>query len=383
MKKTLITVFMALAAVPMLAQRVSVDQENLLDIGKVQFCTPSEGVFELTNNTDQPMVIDRVDTGCGCTKAVFQQGTIAPGEKYSITVIYDARTLGHFDRIIDVYTKGSDTPIALEFRGHVVKDVEAELAKSLATTATKKDPAAGKADKGSAKAEKEADPFPEKIGELLADCNAIEFEDVRIGEVVKHRFHIHNPTKETVQPQLMHLPSYMKATISPSKLRPNQTAEVTLTFDSNVGITEDNIGLLQNDIYLGKNPGVKVSKETRIPVSAVITPSVSASVDVDATVAPKLEVSDNVIMIKKKKKSETITLTNNGPTPLEISRIQPFTPGLYVELEANTIAAGQSAKMKVTVVPKEFAGFATAPRILLVTNDPENPTVFIDIKNQK
>lgn len=367
MKKTLITVILALTAFPLMAQRVSVKSENLLDIGKVEFNSPAEGVFELVNDTDSPLTIDRVDTGCGCTKARFPQTIIAPGEKYSVSVSYDARTLGHFDRIIDVYANGSDTPMLLELRGHVVNGVTAYEEKAVAARASK-----------TGRSAKDTQPLPEKIGELYADCNTIEFENVHIGDVLTYRFHIHNPIKETIHPQMMHLPGYVRASISPSKLRPNQTAEVTMTFDASDNFSASDVGLLQNDVYLGKNPGDKVGADKRIRINAVIVPPANIG-EVDAS-APKIAVSTNEILVRKKKATELITITNSGTTPLVISRIQPFTPGVYVELDNTTITPDQPARMKVTVKAKEYQGYGSLSRLLLVTNDPENPTLFINIR---
>lgn len=370
MKKIVISVFAALASMTASAQKI--DVASMIDLGQIKFCSPATATFNIENTGSVDMTIDHVETGCGCAKASYSTAKVAPGKSCEVEVTYNARTMGHFDRIIDVYTNGSDTPILLELRGHVVENVaETEQIFEAVSTPEKKK-----------KAEKSKELLPEKIGELYADCKSISFDDVPIGESFQRKFHIFNPTNETVQPQLQHLPQNIKATISPSKVKPNHSAEVTVIFDSK-GMTED-IGLTQNIVYLAKNAGDKINEKNKITISAVITPSKNGNSEFDAN-APHIILSSNVItarISKGKKKTEVINIYNKGKQALEIKRLQVFTEGLLVSLDEQIIEPDKSAKLKVVINSKEVNKAQASPRILLVTNDPEHPTVFIDIKDE-
>lgn len=372
MRKIIISVFAALLSMTASAQKLEVASK--IDLGQVKFYSPATATFLLQNTGNEPIAIDYVETGCGCAKASYSKQQVAPGKNMEVKVTYNARTMGHFDRIIDVYTVGNNTPILLELKGHVVENVEENIAifEAVADPSSKK-----KVDSNQA--------LPEKIGELYADCNNISFDDVPMGEIFQQKFHIYNPTNETVEPQLLHMPKYITAQISPSRIEPKHTAEVTVTFNSSESISNDDIGLLQNYVYLAKNPGDKVGKEKQMTISAVITPSLKDSKEFDAN-DPHIILSSNVIkarLSKGKKKSETIAITNMGEKTLEIKRVQVFTNGIFVSLDNQNIGPKESARLKVDINSKEIKKGQASPRILLVTNDPAHPTVFIDILDEK
>ena len=81
----------------------------------------------------------------------------------------------------------------------------------------------------------------------------------------------------------------------------------------------------------------------------------------------------------KKKKKGTIVIENLGRTDLEITSLQMFTDGLTVELSDTVIQPGNSAKLRVTADKKAMKGVKRQPRILMITNDPRNPKVVVDV----
>ena len=305
-------------------------------------------MFELKNTGNKPLNISKVDTGCGCTVATYPTKPIASGEAFTIKVTYDARMMGHFDRVIDVFSNGSSKPLRLDLKGVVVEEVTDY--------------------KGN---------FPFKLGELTADCNDIEFEDVRLGEVFQQKFHVYNPTTKTVQPQILHLPAYLKADVSPSNLAPNHSAEVTVTLDSR---RMRDYGLTQTQVYLGARPGDKVSSDKAIDVSLVLLPAIQEMTLNQRENAPQIQISTTQLdlpITDGKKKSATVDLMNTGRSRLEIQNIQMYTTGLQIQLNKRSLEPGESAKLKVTTDPKQMKGVKTTPRILMITNDPEQPKVVI------
>lgn len=349
MKKILPLVAFAFLATGANAQKIKATS-SVVDMGQVQFYTPTSGVFELKNEGNKPLRISQVETGCGCTVATYPTNAIGGGESFTIKVTYDARMMGHFDRIIEVHSNGSKKPLRLDLKGVVVEEV----------TDFKGD-------------------FPFQLGNLTADCNTIEFEDVRLGEVFQQKFHIYNPTGKTVQPQILHLPNYLKADISPSSVAPNRSAEVTLTMDSRF---MRDYGLTQTQIYLAANPGEKVARNKEIDVSLVLLPAIQEMTLSQRENAPKLQISETHLDLPStdgKKKSATIEITNIGRSRLDIQNIQLYTTGLEIQLNKRSLAAGETAKLKVTTVPKQLNNLKTTPRVLMITNDPDQPKVEIAV----
>ena len=84
-------------------------------------------------------------------------------------------------------------------------------------------------------------------------------------------------------------------------------------------------------------------------------------------------------VLGKKKKTDVIELTNQGQTLLDISSLQMFTGGLTVSLGKSKLAPGQSTKLKVTAMRDELLKLRRRPRILMITNDPDQGKVVINI----
>ena len=353
MRKTTTIILSALFMASAAQAQDMLASSSIVDLGQVQYSKPATGVFDLRNTSSQPLQVTKVDTGCGCTLASYPTTEVAPGGSFTIQVTYDARLMGHFDKVIDVYGSTSDQPLQLDLRGVVVEEVTEFVG-----------------------------DFPFKMGSLTADCNYIEFEDVRKGEVFQQHFHIYNPTSQTVEPQIMHLPAYLKADVSPSKVRPNKSAEVTITLDSRK-INE--YGLLQTRVYVGANPGEKVAANKEIGVSTVIMPATEYHSAAELANAPHISLSEtdiNLPIADGKKKSATIEVTNTGNSSLVIQNVQMFTMGLNVSLNKTTIAPGESAKLKISTDPKQLRNVKTLPRVLLITNDPEQGKIIVNVRTK-
>lgn len=350
MKKTISLLTLALlSCATSMAQKIQV-ANDAVNIGQVQYFVPASAVFELKNSGNRPLVISRIETNCGCTVASLPSTPIGAGDRFTINVTYDARMMGHFNKYIEVYSNASDSPLMLYMSGVVVEEVKDFIGN-----------------------------FPFKLGNLTADCNEIFFEDVRLGERIQQKFHIFNPTDRTVQPQVMHLPAYLKAEVSPSNVAPKRSAEITITLDSR--FIRD-YGLESTHIYLGSNPGEKVSSSKRIDVSAIFLPAVQSLTEAEKAIAPSMRISDTVVEMSiadGKKKSQVVTIENVGKSRLDINRLQMMTEGLQVELNKTSLAPGETARLKISTNPRQLRNLKDMPRVMMITNDPERPKVVVDV----
>jgi hypothetical protein len=98
--------------------------------------------------------------------------------------------------------------------------------------------------------------------------------------------------------------------------------------------------------------------------------------------APKLKLSANEVNMNfgnKKKRTETITIENVGRSLLDISSLQMFTVGLSVKLNKTHLNPGETAILKITADARTLKSARSKPRVLMITNDPEQPKVVIDI----
>ena len=88
MKKIFSTLFMALAAVAMMAQDPVIPFEKTEhDFGKINEADGRVSVvFEFKNEGMSPLVLSNVRASCGCTTPTWTQEPVEPGQKGSITV---------------------------------------------------------------------------------------------------------------------------------------------------------------------------------------------------------------------------------------------------------------------------------------------------------
>lgn len=75
--------------------------------------------FVYKNTGTVPLVIQKVETSCGCTRATFSKKPLAPGGTDSIRVAYDGNgfSQGTFIKGCDIYSN-ADTVYHLRIRGY-------------------------------------------------------------------------------------------------------------------------------------------------------------------------------------------------------------------------------------------------------------------------
>lgn len=332
------------------AQEVEIKSHSI-DVGQVKYGIPVSVDYELKNTTKRPLLITDVQTGCGCTSAEYPRQSIANDDNFLIKITYDSQQMGHFEKHTLVYVYGLDEPLVLTLKGVVVEEIVDFTG-----------------------------DYPFKLGDLLADAHNIEFDDVNRGDRPVAKIHIKNPTSETVYPLVMHLPNYLSADVSPSRISSGQGGELTFTLNSTL---LPNDGLAQTNVFLGKTPGDKVAPDKEIGISAVLLPGFSQLTEQQLKNAPVFHLSTTSLNLgsfngKKKLKGE-IEITNKGKSRLDITAIQMYTIGIQVEIDKVKIMPGEVVKMKISAVAKEIKSTRSKPRILMITNDPKHSKVIIDI----
>ena len=71
-------------------------------------------------------------------------------------------------------------------------------------------------------------------------------------------------------------------------------------------------------------------------------------------------------------------LRNTGNAPLIISALQVYNPGISVSLNKQKIKPGDEQKLKISINANS-SYFKGRRRILLITNDPKNAKMVIDV----
>ena len=89
------------------------------DFGTLEIKQPAVYNFEFSNTGKTPLVIQNVETSCGCTVPEWTKEPVKPGKTGTITIKYDAEYPGMFSKSITVYYNGKDSPVKLKIKGLV------------------------------------------------------------------------------------------------------------------------------------------------------------------------------------------------------------------------------------------------------------------------
>ena len=329
---------------PAEVQNLTVDKPTV-DVGRTGYEMPVTATFELCNQSQQKLQIESVRPDCNCTKVEFPKEEIGAGDKFTVRMTYDARQLGHFNKQAAIFTNGSKKPVYITMTGVVLADMRDW-----------------------------SGSYPYDYNGLLGMANNLEFDNVNKGEQRTYELHIMNNGTQPMQPNVLHLPSYLSAKAYPELLKPGQHGKMVFTLHSE---KIRDYGLTQTSVYLAQELGESVKPSTEIPVSAVLLPPV-----VPMANAPVLALSKTTLNLtfgKKSKATGEILLTNTGRSRLDITSLQMFTRGLNVTLGKSRLMPGESTRLKITGVAAELSQVRSVPRVLMITNDPKRSKVIVTV----
>ena len=328
------------------AQRLTIDK-NKIDVGQTGYEVPVTATFEMRNRGLRKLQITRVIPDCSCTRVEYPKGEIGVGDKFTIKMTYDARQLGHFNKQAAIYSNASERPVYITMTGVVREDLMDY-----------------------------SGSYPFDFNGLLADKNELEFDNVNKGDMPQAVIRVMNNGNKVMEPNIQHLPPYLSAEVSPTRLSPGHSGKVVLTLNSD---KIHDYGLTQTNVYLAQRLGERVSNDREVGVSVVLLPDLR---HMSGPQLPELALSDSVLNIefggKQKKTAETI-LYNAGKATLNISSLQLFTRGLKVTLGKRILEPGETTKLKVEAIASDLKKARTRPRVLMITDDPRRPKVVITV----
>jgi hypothetical protein len=96
--------------------------DTLICFGIIQHNIPKDTCFRIKNIGDKPLIIQNVETSCGCTVPVWTKKPIGIGEQGQIKITYDAKYPGHFYKTITVYSNIPEGTVQLYIEGEVEYD---------------------------------------------------------------------------------------------------------------------------------------------------------------------------------------------------------------------------------------------------------------------
>lgn len=325
------------------------------DFGLLTRNKPATASFTLTNIGNDPLQLARVTTSCACTLAEWPEQPIPPGGKAVITATFDAKMMGRFHKFINIYSNSQPALMRLSLKGEVLLEG---------------------AEQGSG--------LTEQIGDFLLNTRNIEFDPVGKGEKPKAVIELLNTSKHAIDLNLLHLPPYLSMKAIPQTLAARRKGQIILTLETDY-LKE--YGLTQTPLYLARYSADKVSNDNEIMVSSILLPDFSNLSTTQLENAPRMELSETEFDLgtvkNKGSVSRTILVSNVGKSRLEIKTLQVFNPAVSLTLGKRYLRPGETSKLKMKLNGKLFYKMKGETKALMITNDPENPYVMIQLNAQK
>jgi hypothetical protein len=310
--------------------------------------------FEFFNKTSRPIIVNRVESSCGCTAPSWSSDPVPPGQTGFIEARYETTNRpGKFDKTLTVYTNSPEALISyLSIRGNVVKD-------PVITNNY---------------------PMP-SVGRLEFDKYQISFEPLYDHQSAMKEIRVINQSSYATNLYLAFpdkIPSYAQIQY-PKILEPGEIARVQVSID---GKKAPGYGFGSFEVVLQSNaPGTPSTafqvNYTRVQYFPELTKN-------QLKKAPKMEVAQPVYDFGKQEHSGgflegSFTLKNTGKQPLSIKQINPDCPCISLINPPETIAPGKSALMKFRFDTVTKTG-AKSIGIRMVSNDPTEPERYFWVK---
>ncbi|MDB5231616.1 MAG: hypothetical protein JWN76_2421 [Chitinophagaceae bacterium] len=94
------------------------------DFGKIPYGKPAEYELEVKNISNEPIKIENVQPGCGCTTPKYEKDKVlAPGETAKITLGFSGYADGKFEKYVNVFFSGGLNK-QIKFHGETVKPAD-------------------------------------------------------------------------------------------------------------------------------------------------------------------------------------------------------------------------------------------------------------------
>jgi hypothetical protein len=112
------------------AQEFKFEKETI-DYGAINKSANGERTFVFTNIGDAPLIIQNIQSTCGCTVPKKPENPIMPGEKGEIKVSYDTKRVGGFSKSITIFSNAKNSRKIIKIKGIVNKEVSLKKEKSM------------------------------------------------------------------------------------------------------------------------------------------------------------------------------------------------------------------------------------------------------------
>ncbi len=303
--------------------------------------------FELTNEGEAPLIINRVSSSCGCTTPVWPKEPIPPGGKGTIKATYDPKGRpGPFNKTITIFSNASASGTVLSIKGQ--------------TTPRTKTP---------------EETYRKRIGDLGLANSHLTMGKLYISEIKIDSLSVYNFSSEPVEISFQSIPKHITISAEPKVLKPQEKGSIIVLFDSNKqndwGFIIDRIRVQLN----GESP-----QGNLLSISANIEEDFSKLSEEELAKAPKIvfneQNKDFGTIDEGNPVEHEFVFTNKGESDLIIRKIKASCGCTTVAPKVTVIKPGETSSLSASFRTKGYSG-RQSKSITVITNDPKQSTVVL------
>ncbi len=306
--------------------------------------------FHFINNGNEPLVLTKARSTCGCTVPEFTKEPIAPGDSGVIHVKYNPKGRpGKFNKPVYIHSNAPEERTTLRIRGV--------------------------ADNGKPQREK----YSYRIGQLSLRSLHLPLYDIPKSLVKTGTIAIRNEGTTEIMPDAAGLPAHITVDIIPPVLHPDEEGTIKISYDPKL---VDDWGFRRDEFKLGFALEENEHFNT-ITVSANILDDFLSLSPEQRENAAHLSLDSDIVdfgtIPGTKMQKYALTITNTGKNPLKIHKVTNENKILKTTLKKESVKPGKSTQLIIEVDPSLSRSNLLNSRIILITNDPERPSLPVRV----
>lgn len=308
--------------------------------------------FEFLNTGNEPLIVQRVTSSCGCTTPSWTKEPVMPGEKGFVNAEFNPKNRpGHFDKYINVQTNSSTPTVRLRITGKVIP-------KPLSNE----------------------EIYRYAMGDIRFKTNHLSFGTLLKGTPQQKVVEYLNSSDKTHSLEVRDLPDHIKVNVTNPKPGPGETGEIEVSYLSDKQDDWDFI-IDRLSIYID---GV-ADRNNRLIVSANIQEDFSSLSAEERAKAAHAEFASTTFNFDQLKQGEKVSyeyeLTNTGGSDLIIRKVNASCGCTAVVMDNKVIKPGEKTGIKVTFNSAGKLGKQNKT-VTVITNDPDKPREILWIRGE-
>lgn len=308
--------------------------------------------FHFRNTGNEPLVLQRVVSSCGCTTPTWSKEPVPPGGDGFIRVVYNPRNRpNQFHKSVTVYTNAQRSPVVLRISGNVIP--RPKTVKDL---------------------------YPYEVEGLRLKTNHLAFTRMNKDQKKTIKDEIINTSDKELRIEFVRVPAFLTIKAEPPVLKPKEKGVIIATYDAS---KKNDWGFVVDRVWMKIND--QEPRNARLAVSANIVEDFSKMTPEEKARAPHITFKEKVYDFGKAPQRQSVehefVFTNTGKSDLLIHKVKSSCGCTAVSPKEKVIKPGQTSSIKAIFHTGAYKG-RQSKTITVITNDPASPTTMLRITGE-